>query len=332
MINVTVYYREQNAELDQLLADLQTLQAIVPHQLVMLNISSDKPMQEKLGHNLPVVRIGPYHLKPPFTRQDLQIMLSAARDRVDQLERVDTEAFQKKVARGRTMSSSDRTSYWLSRHYLAMVNLLVFLFVGLPFMAPVLMKTGQPFLANLLYKAYSPTCHQLAFRSWFLFGEQAYYPRELASIPGITYEQLTDTPVTDLLAARNFVGNEVLGYKVAICQRDVAIYGAMFLFGLFYAATGRKLRSVPWFIWIIIGLLPIAVDGTSQLTSFLNWFPSWIPVRESTPLLRTITGGLFGWMTAWYLFPLIEETARETQRVIQYKQALIEQSERISNP
>ena len=53
--------------------------------------------------------------------------------------------------------------------------------------------------------------------------------------------------------------------------------------------------------------------------------PAWVPMRESTPFLRTLTGGLFGWMTAWYLFPMIEETMRETRRILQRKFAIAEQ-------
>ena len=39
--------------------------------------------------------------------------------------------------------------------------------------------------ANVVYKMYSPLCHQWAFRSFFLFGEQAYYPHAAAGIPGV---------------------------------------------------------------------------------------------------------------------------------------------------
>jgi uncharacterized membrane protein len=142
----------------------------------------------------------------------------------------------------------------------------------------------------------------------------------------ITYESLQNTSNIDLLDARSFNGNPVVGYKVALCERDVAIYGSMFLFGLVYAATGRRLRTIPWYVWLIVGIGPIGLDGFSQLPSLINHLPAWLPLRESTPLLRSITGGLFGWMTAWYLFPMIEETARETRRIMERKQIVIQQS------
>jgi uncharacterized membrane protein len=327
MITVTVYHRDKGLEYERLLADLDVLQAVVPHQLVSINLNSDKALLERIGQNLPVIEIGPYRMNPPFTRQDLQIILSAARDRIHQLEQVDDAAYRQRLVNGRKMSSGDKLSYWLSHHYLLLINVLLFLYAGLPFLAPVLMKTNHPGPATGIYRIYGAMCHQLAFRSWFLFGEQAYYPRQLANIPGvITIEDLQNTTEVDLIAARTFVGNEVVGYKVALCERDVAIYLFMLLFGLFYGLLGRKIPSINWMVWVLVGLVPIGLDGGSQLIGFIPWLSSWFPARESTPLLRTLTGGLFGWITAWYLFPMIEESAQSTRQVIQRKVAVIQQT------
>ena len=327
MITVTFYYRDACAECDQALEDVQSLQDIVPHQLVKFNVDEDPHLAEKIGPKLPVLEIGPYRLSPPFNRQDLQIMLSAARDRVDQLLHVDDPVYEKRVTQGRTVSSGDRTSLWFSKHYLLVVNFFLLLYVGLPFLAPVLLKNGIEAPANAIYKVYSVMCHQLAFRSWFLFGEQTYYPRDLAEIPNvISYEVLENSKQIDLIVARTFTGNAITGYKVALCQRDVAIYGFMILFGVFYALSGRRLRTVPWYFWIVLGLGPMGLDGFSQLPSLMSGLPAWLIIRESTPLLRTITGGMFGWMTAWYLFPMLEETAREARHIVERKAAVIQQA------
>jgi uncharacterized membrane protein len=332
MITITLYTRDQCPECDQAQADLSMLQATIPHQLAVVNVQSDRGMREKLGDALPVVEIGPYHLTPPFTRQDLQIMLSAAQDRIGQMERVDQETYQKRLDRGHTISTADRISNIFSNHYLAIVNLILLLYVGLPFLAPVLMKTGHSTAASIIYKVYSPLCHQLPFRSWFLFGEQPYYPRALAGVPvAITYEKLADTDEINLFVARSFDGNEVTGYKVAICERCLAMYAFMLLFGLAFWVTRRRLRSIPLVVWVLIGLVPIGLDGFSQLPSlavdYLTWLPKFlVPIRESTPLLRTLTGALFGWMTAWYMFPMLEETAREARMIVQRKTAVIQQA------
>ncbi len=279
----------------------------------------------KFEGQLPIVEIGPYHLRSPFTRQDLKIMLSAARDRIDQIQQVDQDRYQNRLGRGAHMSTGDRTSSFISRHYLALVNLFLLLYVGLPFLAPVLMKAGQTLPASIIYKIYSPMCHQFTFRSWFLFGEQLYYPRALSGVTGlIPYEAISGTDDVDINAARAFTGNEMVGYKVALCQRDTAIYGFMLLFGIVFALTGRRMRSLPWYVWVVLGMGPIALDGFSQLPGLSENLPAWLPNRESTPLLRTMTGGLFGWITAWYLFPMLEETAREARKLFYRKEAAID--------
>jgi len=191
------------------------------------------------------------------------------------------------------------------------------------------MKLKAEMPAKIIYTVYSPLCHQLAFRSFFLFGEQPYYPRQLANVPGvITYETLTGDTKIDLYRARSFIGNETTGYKVAICERDVAIYGSLLLFGIFFAITGRKIKTLPWYFWILIGLIPIGLDGFSQLPSLAGWdFLKWLPIRESTPFLRVLTGTLFGTTTGWYLYPLIEESMRETHMIMLRKMAVVEQAQ-----
>lgn len=327
MITVTFYYDDNCPACDQVLADLESLQPIIPHQLVKINITNQESLRERYGGGtLPVIEVGPYRRRAPVERQDLQVMLLAAQDRVNQLEKVDQAGYQQKLAHGRSITSSDKISYWISRHYLAAFNFLLLLYVGLPFAAPVMMKMNLTFPAQIIYKVYSPLCHQLAFRSWFLYGEQAYYPRTIAGIQDVhSYEELINPDSTDIITARNFIGNDQLGYKVAFCERDVAIYGMMFVFGVFYSLTGRRLRSVPWYVWMVFGMGPIGLDGVSQLPSIVANLPIWLPLRESTPFLRTLTGGLFGWMTAWYLFPMIEETMRETRRILATKFAVVEQ-------
>ena len=70
---------------------------------------------------------------------------------------------------------ANRFVWNISRHWLRWVLLLVAIYVGLPFAAPTLMHFGLTGPANAIYTMYSPLCHQLSFRSWFLFGEQFQY-------------------------------------------------------------------------------------------------------------------------------------------------------------
>jgi uncharacterized membrane protein len=206
---------------------------------------------------------------------------------------------------------SQRVVFWLSKHWLALANLFIFIYVAIPFAAPVMMHAGWTGPARTIYTVYKPLCHELAFRSWFLFGEQPVYPREV-------YEArfgLTDAAWPEVFAsARAFVGDETLGFKVALCQRDVAIYGALLLGGLLYALLRRRgLRAMPFWLFILVGLVPMGLDGGSQFVSLV--IPGF-PARESVWQLRTLTGALFGFSIVWLAFPYIQEGMDETKGIL----------------
>jgi uncharacterized membrane protein len=329
MITVTLYSRVGCKLCEEAEADLKTLQEILPHKLTVIDIDSEPSFQDAYAMEIPVVEAGPFKLKAPFTLQELQMTLGAAADRRAQLEKINDKAFQMNTAGSQAITGADRFSYWLSKHYLAIFNLFLLLYVGIPFLAPVFKKVGWNGPAEVVYKIYSPLCHQWAFRSFFLFGQQAYYPHAAANMPGVlSFEQVSG--ITDLndpsrLQARAFEGTPVVGYKIAFCERDVAIWGAMALFGLLYAVMGRRLPKMHWIVWILVGLVPVGLDGFSQLFSQIpsTFIQTYLPYRESTPLLRTLTGFLFGFSTAWFMFPLIEETMADTRRLLSKKFAAL---------
>jgi len=322
MLTVTLYMREDCHLCEQAKADLESLQEEFPHRLVEVDIDSDSALQQKYLVEIPVIEVGPYRLKTPFDRQKLMVTLGAASDRRNQLEEIGGEAYEARVKRGKKISGADRILAWISNHYLAILNVVMFLYVGLPFLAPTLMKSGATAPARVLYTIYSPLCHQFGFRSFFLYGEQAYYPLKEAGVNVVDFESATG--ITGLhnpndysrLQARRYVGDETVGYKVALCERDVAIYAAILLFGFLYSLTGRRFPQLHWTVWILLGLGPIGLDGFSQLFAQFEWpfLASILPYRESTPFLRVLTGFLFGFFTAWFAYPNIEESMRETRQ------------------
>jgi uncharacterized membrane protein len=323
MITVTLYTRKDCHLCEQAKADLESLQLKYPHRLVEIDIDGDPALQKKYLVEIPVVEVGPYALKSPFDKQKLMMTLGAAGDRRGQLDELGREDHHDRIRRGQTISGSDRIMAWISRHYLAVINFFILLYFGLPILAPVLMNAGATVPANVIYTMYKPLCHQFGFRSFFLFGEQAYYPLAEAGISGAkTFEQVTGfedlgNPLAySRLQARQFTGNESVGYKVALCERDMAIYGAILLFGIVYALTGRRIKPLHWIPWILLGLGPIGLDGFSQLFSQMEWawLVSILPYRESTPFLRVLTGGLFGLTTAWFAYPYMEESMMETRQ------------------
>ena len=331
MITVTLYTREGCELCKQAEEDLKSLQDKIPHKLAILNIDSDTSLRDAFDLDIPVVEAGPFRLNAPFTRAELQMTLGAAADRRSQLESINDKTFQVNTSRTQTIGKDDKISFWISKHYLAIFNLFLLLYIGAPFLAPIFKKAGWNGPAEVIYRIYRPLCHQWAFRSFFLFGEQAFYPHTAANIPGVqTFEQvsgITDQTDPTRIEARLFEGNPLLGYKIALCERDVAIWGAMALFGVVYAVSRRKLPKLPWLIWVLVGLVPIGLDGFSQLFSQLPspFIQSILPYRESTPLLRVLTGLLFGITTAWFMFPLIEESMSDTYRLLSKKFAILKQ-------
>ncbi|MGD8243815.1 MAG: DUF2085 domain-containing protein [Anaerolineae bacterium] len=210
--------------------------------------------------------------------------------------------------------AADRFIFWLSKRWLAVFNTLAFLYVGLPFLAPVLMHFGAERGAWLIYTIYRPLCHQLPQRSWFLFGRQlAYRLPELMELAG----DAVTGPFSN-----SFIGNETVGYKVAFCQRDTAIYGAIFLFGLLFGVLRQRwnVRPLPWWAYILLGLVPMGLDGGYQLLSYL--VPLVLPrislqPYETTPLMRVITGLSFGWATVWLAYPYVQESMDDVRTSLQ---------------
>lgn len=333
MYTVTLYTRKNDARSDQARADLESIQGKYPHRLVEVDVDLDPAIEKKYGSQVPVVEAGPYRLPAPFDKQKLMMTIGAASDRRGQLDTLGREDHHDRVERGGQITFADRAMYWIAKHYLAVLNAVMFLYFGLPILAPVLMNAGATGPANVIYTVYKPLCHQFGFRSFFLFGEQPVYPLEEARVHGLLtfdevtgFEDLHNPAGVARFQAREFTGNETVGYKMALCERDMAIYSAIFLFGVLYALAGRKIKPLHWMLWILIGMGPIGLDGFSQLFSQMEW--TWLsgilPYRESTPLFRVLTGALFGFATAWFAYPSIEESMSETRQFFLKKFAAVE--------
>ncbi|HMN11425.1 MAG TPA: DUF2085 domain-containing protein [Bellilinea sp.] len=207
---------------------------------------------------------------------------------------------------------------------MAVILILLGLYVSLPILAPLLLQRGNQTAAKVIYLLYSPLCHQLPYRSFFIGGLQPFYPRELAGVEGYaTFEQIFVADPQSLGDVRKITGAESIGdghghvgYKLALCERDIAIYSALFIFGVIFVLAKRRIKGLPWYLWALFGLVPIAIDGFSQLPSLIPMLRNIEIHRESTPFLRVFTGTLFGTATAWYLYPMIEESMRETKKSI----------------
>ncbi len=206
----------------------------------------------------------------------------------------------------------NRFVFRLAQHWLAVFNTLAGLFLGGAILAPLCTKIGMTRVGQLLYAFYAPLCHQYSFRSWFLFGPQAAYP---LNVP---------LSVADMNKLSRFIGDAHSGYKVALCQRDVAIYASMLLAGLLYGVLRDKRPLRPWPIWqyFVFGILPMMLDGGIQWLSYFAWvfFPRLLPMPfETTPLLRTLTGALFGLGIVATAYPHLHEYFTDVIHTLQRK-------------
>ncbi|MGH2619939.1 MAG: DUF2085 domain-containing protein [Anaerolineales bacterium] len=311
-MQVVIYYSAESAASGQARQFLQELRGEFDFTLIEIDLEQEPDLRREYQHKAPVVKVGPYTLESPLTKLDLQVAFGAAGKATSSETAGEPDRpWARRVNRG---------LYFLSRHWLTVFSVLVLAYGGMPFVAPTLMKLGATGAARVIYTAYSPFCHQLAFRSWFLFGEQPAYPRELAGLDLKGFEQATGLSELDFVSARRYLGDEQIGYKVALCQRDIAIYAGILVAGLLFGLVRARLKPLPLAYWFILGILPIALDGGSQLVSQIGLLS--IPARESTPLLRTLSGGLFGMVNVWMAYPHVDASMRETRLALASKLAV----------
>lgn len=299
---LVLYIRNDNPASRKARQWSDSLQAEYPHTLECHPVEDDPAWEKAYGDHVPVAEVDGRRLPSPLTENELKSALAISRAIGEfQMEKSSPEAVKPKAY------AADRMAGWFSRHWLSVFNTVVGLYLSLAFLAPVLMKAGAAAPASWIYTVYSYTCHELGFRSFFLFGEKAYYPRD-------EFQADTGIDPGDLYAARDFRGNELLGYKLALCERDLAIYGSLLLAGIAFHFLRGRVKPLHWVLWIAIGILPMGLDGGIQLLSYLPL--GIIPPRESTPLLRVVTGALFGITSVWFAYPYVQESM-ETEPAVQ---------------
>lgn len=295
---------------------LWSLQESFPHQLHQIDLRQQAFFKKRADQTL-ILRIDEKQVSNPENLETIRLALSEAH------ENASSPDYHPAAAKD-YLGARERFSLWFSRHYLALINFVLALYVLLPILAPVMMKLGRVETASRIYRLYRPLCHQLAYRSFFLFGEQAYYPQDV--MPGsdrLSYLEVSGNPDDDMQLASAFIGNESAGYKIALCQRDLAIYASMLLFGIVFVFARAKFKPLSWWLWILLAIGPMGLDGVWQLVSQMQLsFLSWLPVHESTPFLRVLTGATFGWFTAWFGYPAIEESVCDQRLRLEAKAAI----------
>src|SRR5258708_32121618 len=160
--------------------------------------------------------------------------------------------------------------------------------------------------------------------------------------------------VADMLALRAFMGNAVLGWKVAWSDRMVYMYGGVWLAAAVYGWLRHRRIVYPLRLWrFCLLLLPMIVDGGTHWLSDLfggmahgfrydndwlarltgNSLPTWFYVGDAlgsfNSWMRLISGVLFGVAVVWLAFPHLGRSFRESATTLREKLA---QAPSISTP
>lgn len=176
----------------------------------------------------------------------------------------------------------NRIALGFARHWLIVFNLLIFVWVGLPWLAPVFLHWGRGSAANAVYSFYSFQCHQLPQRSFFLFGRQSMY--------SLTEIQAAWQDTANPYILRQWVGNVDLGWKVAWSDRMVAMYTSLFLASMVYPLARKWIKPLPLWGFALL-LLPMLVDGGTHAISDLAGIG--LGFRDTNLWLVTLTGNIF---------------------------------------
>ena len=183
-----------------------------------------------------------------------------------------------------------RAECLLQRYWLGCLNLGVAALLGLALLAPLLARLGQSAFADAIYAGFLITCHEWPFRSLFLFGPQPLY-------------NASDLRAAGVDSVYAFRGSPELGFKVAFCVRNLAIFSALLAGGLAFGQQSRRPRPLSFGGYCLL-CLPMAVDGLTQL----------VGLRESTWALRATTGALFGLGSVWLLYPRLDRALSRRAR------------------
>ncbi len=186
----------------------------------------------------------------------------------------------------------------MGKIFYGLFTVVMAIVVFLIFCTPYLALAGDS-LSDWIYNpGFSWACHQKISRSLCLFkdGGGSYFIADCMKQAG-SYVQNDNR----IIKATDEHGN--IGYKMPVCSRDIAIYAAVLLASLIYPFF-RKLGSdeVPSAVYLLLALMPMAVDGGLQLLSELGIgiFGSY----ESTNMARIVTGAIGGFALPFYIFPL----------------------------
>lgn len=176
---------------------------------------------------------------------------------------------------------------YLNIHWL--VSLFLVFYVLVPLLAPVALHTGHTHIGWWIHTIYHYACHQRPERSLFFFGKQLTY----------STLELRQYGYINSIIGYPFVGNEDMGYKTALCVRDIFLYSSMGTVGILVCSNVIKFTLKWWMV--VAGTVPMVLDGGIQFVSEFLYYTQdkWgielaKPFYISNNVTRAVTGTLFG--------------------------------------
>lgn len=235
---------------------------------------------------------------------------------------------------------------WISKHWFVVFLIVYGIWVWLPFLAPIFMKLGLTAAGNVVYFIYSFFCHQLPERSLFFFGEKTMY--SLGEIQSAWQD--TANP----MILRKFIGNEIMGWKIAWSDRMISFYTSVWLFALVWWPLRRKVKPLSWWSFALL-LLPMIVDGSTHAVSDLagiglgfrdtnqwlinltnNSLPAAFYAGDAlgsfNSWARFISGLLAGLGIVWLAFPYIFQSQALNQQLDQLNYGVVLEQIKSKNP
>ena len=235
---------------------------------------------------------------------------------------------------------------WLASHWFEAFLIVYGFWVFLPFLAPLFMYIGWSGGGKAIYFIYSFFCHQLPERSFFFFGQKTMY--SLNEIQAVWQDTVNP------MILRQFIGNEVMGWKVAWSDRMISFYMSVWLFAVGWWPLRRKVKPLSWWAFALF-LLPMIIDGITHAVSDLvgigqgfrdtnQWlamltnnafsasFYAGDALGSFNSIMRLITGLLAGLGIVWLVFPYIFQAQALNQELDKYNYGKVIEQIKSKNP
>lgn len=193
----------------------------------------------------------------------------------------------KRIEGNGQVARRDLTPFYIFAFYVAVLIIWNLSFI----LPPILALSGNQGASNAFYQFHSYFCHQRLDRSFCFFSDNT-----LGDCVG---PDTINGPVYAVTGKSHSVivsGGDIVGYELAACARDNAIYLAMLLGALALPFFSRiENKDVPPVLYFILAIVPLGIDGTGQL----------IGLWTSTNFMRVVTGTITGLAVPIYLLPML---------------------------